>query len=342
MRKSLMFRAYWQVRDKALTGLLAILCLILAVTICCPNARSQTASATSACIQNPTDYKTAFESCQPIDCVSSNLYGVIAQGTTPVTVYPANFKWAWVSGYENLFTYSGWQAQACQGKIPESEVTHRILLYVGFGEPDIAKDTPYTLSVMDLSKDPSLFVPTWQAWFQAFQDTFDLQIPLATQKALTLGLGDQPFRIPGFPFRPQVPIDPTRSFANITGCSKTAAARCDDQPLTACRADYETAAEALMGSSPIKGTGSTEMCVSAFKGYLAGEGNPADVAQTRAMLRYCQDVNPCNTGVGLGFNPAWGMAYGKILTHFTGREFVLLNQPLKDLGAASIGLTPIP
>jgi hypothetical protein len=268
--------------------------------------------------------------------MGANLYGVIGQGTPEeqTTVYPRDFYWAWVAGHENLRKYSEWQVQACRGQLPESEVTRRILLFVGFGADHIARNAPYTLSVMDLSRNRSLFVPTWEAWFQAFQTTFDLRVPLSTQKRLTLGLSD--------PDQTSVPLDPTLTFADITGCNPAAAAQCDDQPLSACRSDYSRAALALQTHSPIKGTGSTADCVYAFKKFLDRSHRQADVAETRAMLRYCQDVSPCNSGLGLGFNPSWGMPDGGVVTHFTGREFVLVNQSLRSLGAASIRLAPVP
>ena len=320
-----------EIPGKVLSRVFGKLCLILVATVgCCSIASGQTMPL--GCIRKPSDYVQAFKKCRPIQCISPSLYGVIASRNNPRFVYPPTFKWAWVSGYENLLQYSAWQAQACN----QGEVTHNILLYVGFAEKDIIKEAPYTLSVMDLSHEPTLFVPTWQAWFQAFQATFDLRIPLSTQQALTLGLGNQPD-----PEQTSVPVDPTQTFADITGCPLSAAAACDDQPLDQCtRPGYADAAGALMPSSPIVNKfGSTVACVSAFKKYL--NGRPANVAETRAMLRYCEDVNPCNSGRGLGFNPAW-MAGGEVLTHFTGREFVLLNRSLKSLGATGVSLTPIP
>lgn len=71
------------------------------------------------------------------------------------------------------------------------------LLYVGFSQDYIDSwgqgrgaepcgDGP--------ERDRSLFVPTPAAWFEALQRKFDLAIPLGTQKAMTLGLGLQPYR----------------------------------------------------------------------------------------------------------------------------------------------------
>lgn len=286
------------------------------------------------CIDTAAGFKQAFESCAPIPCVGTDLYGVIGQGTPAeqTSIYPPSFRWAWVSGTDNLQQYADWQAQACAGELPKSEVTHRILLYVGFGEQDIVKGSPYTLSVLDLGNEDSLFVPTPAAWFQAFQQTFGLQFPLATQKAMTLGLGDQSNRA-------NVALDPTRNFAAVTGCSPEAAARCSDQPLSACSADYAAAASILQDHSPVTGTGSTAACVTAFKRYLLDLGRAGNAAEARAMLRYCEDVNPCNSGLGFGFNPAYPGPGGKTLEHFTGPEYVLRNQPLNSVGAARIRLT---
>jgi hypothetical protein len=321
---------------RAVTLLGPLLGLGLATALATPTARAQTAAAGPACVHTPAEYAKAFENCEPIPCLNANLYGVIGQGTPAqqTDVYPPTFYWAWVAGFESLHKYADWQLQACQGKLAKSEVTKRILLFVGFGPTDIAPHTPYTLSVMGLGADTSPFVPSWEAWFEAFQSTYDLRIPLETQKLLTLGLASAR--------QSAAPIDPTRVFANITGCQASSAAQCNDAPLSACLPSYAAAANVLMSHSPIEGTGSTGECAGAFKSYLASTGQPADVAATRALLRYCQDVNPCNTGRGLGFNPAWGPTNGPTLNHFTGREFVLRNQSLDSLGASRIRLAEVP
>lgn len=49
-------------------------------------------------------------------------------------------------------------------------------------------------------------------------------------------------------------------------------------------------------------------------------------------------MNPCNSGLGLGFNPAYPPGGGTLAKHFTGREYVLINASRKKLGAALIGL----
>jgi hypothetical protein len=85
------------------------------------------------------------------------------------------------------------------------------------------------------------------------------------------------------------------------------------------------------------GDASTEQCVAAFKQRLGGR--PADAAQTRAMLYYCQDVNACNTGLGYGFNPTYPRQGGAAVTHYTGPEFVVRNRSLASAGAV---LTPLP
>ena len=152
-------------------------------------------------------------------------------GGTPAQqtlVYPSDFYWGWVRGAESLKQYADWQLQSCQGTLPKSEVAHRILLWVGFGESDITKGAPHTLLVMDLGHDPSLLVPSFEAWFLAFERAFDLVIPLDAQKNLTLDLGNYTH-------------NPTSQFASITGCSAQSAAQCTDQPLAACSAAYRDA-----------------------------------------------------------------------------------------------------
>jgi hypothetical protein len=287
------------------------------------------ARAQSGCVAIPADYAAAFNSCKPISCVASNLYGVIGSGTPSqqTSVYPSDFYWGWVDGAEGLQQYAEWQLQSCLGTLSKSEVTHRILLWVGFGESDITKGAPYTLSVMDLGHNESLLVPSFEAWFLAFEKAFGLVTPLDAQKDLTLDLQNDS-------------NDPTKKFASTTGCSVESAAQCTDQPLAACSAPYRNAANILINQSPIEGTGSTADCANAFKTYMSSLGRPVNAAETRALLRYCQDVNPCNSGLGLGFNPAYPPSGGTLAEHFTGREYVLINEPLRELGAALIALSP--
>jgi hypothetical protein len=307
--------------------------LSFAMTIAVSAAILQvSARAQSSCVATPADYAAAFNSCQPVDCVAPSLYGVIHGGAPPqqTSVYPSDLYWGWVGGAESLKQYADWQLQSCKGTLAKSEVTHQILLWVGYGEGDITKGTPYTLSVMDLGRDPSLFVPSFEAWFLAFERAFGLVIPLDAQKNLTVDLEGRKTR------------DPTEQFASITGCSAQSAAQCTDQPLAACSAEYRNAANVLVNKSPIEGTGSTADCANAFNTYLNQLGRPTNAAETRALLRYCQDVNPCNSGLGLGFNPAYPPGGGTLAEHFTGREYVLINKSLKELGAAFIGLQPVP
>jgi hypothetical protein len=299
-----------------------------------PGAHAQTtAGGSPLCVQTAQEYVTRFNSCLPVPCVNSNLYGSIypgAPGTQP-NVYPEGFNWAWVSGHENLQTYHDWKIQVCQSKLTAAQLTRNILLYVGFPESSFDPKSDYTLSVMDLGREASLFVPTWEAWFQAFQMRYGLQFPLSTQKDLTLY---------------DKGADPTEKFANISGCSASAARLCSDQPLSACRnVSYVNAATKLKDYSPYLPTKTTDQCVDAFKSYLGGR--PADAAEARAMLLYCEDVSPCNSGVGIGFNPAWTPvapgADGNPMTHYTGRELVLRNQSLVvGLGAEQIRLAPPP
>ena len=82
-----------------------------------------------------------------------------------------------------------------------------------------------------------------------------------------------------------------------------------------------------------------EFAITAFKRHLLDQGRPGNAAEARALLRYCEDVNPCNSGLGFGFNPTFPSVGGKALEHFTGPEYVLRNQPLNSVGAARIQLT---
>jgi hypothetical protein len=136
-------------------------------------------SAAEGCIQTPKAYKAAFESCEPVACVSPNLYATIIvedPAKKQTNIYPPGFHWAWTSGFANLKVYADWHRPVCKDHSKGSSVSNRMLLYVGFGQEDINssyKGKGLTLEVMDLSKDPSLFVPTADGWFQAFQREYD-------------------------------------------------------------------------------------------------------------------------------------------------------------------------
>jgi|GEM_PF-6689822 len=305
------------------------------------------------CIETPAEYRDAWNACAPMACISPKLYSTIAVGTPGAvrTPYPRGFNWAWTNGYENLKKYATWRQSQCRqaglGQVfTGADVTRNILLYVGFSPASIVPGQAYTLLVMDLSADASRFVPTAQGWVNAFEDAFGLNIPIETQKALTLNLEDSQATASD----PSIPVSPTRNFVRITGCDARSAAKCTDAPISACRSDYFNAAQALRSFLPYNPSpnATTRNCVQAFKNYVTRKGAPATPAEVRAMLLYCQDVNPCNSGLGLGFNPSYpgaatprpGQLGEPLLAHFTGREFVFLNQTLDRLQSAKISLTP--
>jgi hypothetical protein len=118
------------------------------------------------------------------------------------------------------------------------------------------------------------------------------------------------------------------------------AAACSDQPLASCSANYSSVASVLKTHSPAEGTGTTAECITAFRQQIQQTGK-LDAAGVRALLSYCEGVNPCNTGLGLGYNAAFPAPGGSVASHFTGTEYVLRNQPLSSVGAASISLQPV-
>ncbi len=287
-----------------------------------------------ACIGTANEYRTAFTACLPETCVSPKLYGTVEVGdpTGLTNIYPSGFRWAWTVGNESLQRFLAWHGEVCRKPAKGPAFSNNVLLYVGFSQAYIdggVRGQPINLAVMDLSQDTSLFVPTPAAWFEALERDLGLTTALATQKALTLGQGS------GGSTR-VLPIDANQTFADITGCSLRGARSCSDEPLTSCSASYADMARTLAPYSPY-GDATTERCVAAFKARLGGK--PANPAQTRAMLYYCQDVNACNTGLGYGFNPAFPNPGGTAASHYTGPEFVLLNRTLGSVGAV---LTPMP
>lgn len=317
---------------KMLNRAICILILAIATRMACSAALAQ------GCVETAEAYRRAWESCTPIACVSPKLYSTIAVGSPGdvKTPYPKGFHWAWSNGFENLEKYAQWRLKQCRQPASGGTVTRDILLYVGFSPQSIVAGQVYTLLVMDLSQDASLFVPSIEGWAKAFQSAFDLKLPLETQKRLTLNLSGSQLN----ESRPAIPVSPTSNFSRITGCSAVSAALCSDAPLTLCQPDYRMAADAIKAFLPYNPSpnATTRNCVDAFKRYVGGRA--ATPAEARALLVYCQDVNPCNSGLGLGFNPSYPGPYGVLLQHFTGREYVFLNQPVEALKAAKIALPP--
>ncbi len=312
----------------------AIYILILAVAI----RMSGSAAFAQGCVETAEAYRNAWESCTPVACVSPKLYSTIAVGSPGdvTTPYPKGFQWAWSNGFENLEKYAQWRLRQCRHSASGGTVTRDILLYVGFSPQSIVAGQAYTLLVMDLSQDASLFVPSIEGWAKAFQSVFDLRLPLETQKRLTLSLSGSQLNQSD----PANPVSPTSNFSRITGCSAASAALCSDAPLTLCAPDYRMAANAIKAFLPYNPSpkATTRNCADAFKKYVGDRA--ATPAEARALLVYCQDVNPCNSGLGLGFNPSYPGPGGALLQHFTGREYVFLNQTVEALKAAKIALSP--
>lgn len=283
-----------------------------------------------SCITTPTDYINAFEACQPVSCVSPDLYAVIAsqpKGTPmPTSIYPSDYQWAWVAGHENLELYASWQNNQCN----HQSVTKNILSYVGFGPKYITPDNDYYLSVMNLSQDKSLFVPAFESWFLVLENQYHVSIPLTVQKAITL-----PHSAAGL-------NNPPENFSRLTGCDISAALKCSDSntsPGEGCSIAYKNTAQILKGVSPPLGTGTTEACINRFSEHISPQ--PPQAAEVRALLTYCMDANPCNTGVGIGYNPTYisDPHPDPGLAHYTGREFVLDNKRLEQVKA---GTTQLP
>lgn len=317
---------------KTISRAFCILILAVAAKLCGSAALAQ------VCVETPEAYRRFWESCTPIACVSPKLYSTIAVGSPGdvTNPYPKGFQWAWSNGFENLEKYALWRQKQCRNPALGGTLTREILLYVGFSPQSIVAGQTYTLLVMDLSQDASLFVPTIEGWARAFQSAFSLNLPLETQKRLTLSLTGSQLNQTD----PANPVSPTSNFSRITGCSAVSAALCSDAPLTLCQPDYRRAADAIKAFLPYNPSpnATTRNCADAFKRYVGDR--PATPAEARAMLVYCQDVNPCNSGLGLGFNPSFPAPGGALLQHFTGREYVFLNQTVEALKASKIVLSP--
>ena len=331
--------------------------LILSIMFFClfSNLLKAQVSPNSCPITTVTDYQKAWNGlgtqCSEFK-VAKNLYGSIAFLTkdeavanTPVYIYPKGFQFAWVAGSENLERYLLWRHK--YGDKPELSI--QINRYAGLPDSLVIGRTDIYLTVIDYSIgdtsviNPEIFVPTAAFWFNKFRNLYDITAPLEVQK--TLAFNDPNFAM-STPYT-MVPIDPVKNYTAITGailkspdankcyisnyqCLSISHRTVNDQN---CRA-WQTVKNGLSIYDPYDAGSTTAACAKAFNNYLNGRIPTA--SEYRAMINICQDVNPCNTFQGFGYNPSYSEPLNSNYSeHFTGTEFIVPNNDLQNMYKAN-------
>jgi len=305
------------------------------------------------CIDTPDKYKKHWEALSTKGtkrelppCVSHKLFGSsYYDGCGAEFLYPKNSQLAWIV---SKFDLEQWLYMQYKFGVDHPEwVTASVGVIVGFGPPALDKslpqdgDPPLCLGIFNLPDSACdaaeegiiPYVPTWAWWFSflATQNVEDFDLPV--QKEIILAYSQM-----GHGGKTNV-LD---VFQHLTGCSAkqnaagTLTGNLDDGKHTGCRSGPTQVYKALVDKSQSGTDEGKGGCVQAF---LKGQGpktwsvnNAGDV---RMMLWMCFDVNPFNTGAGLGWNSYPNpLVCGCEQTNderYTGKEYVILNGPLKNL-----------
>jgi len=301
------------------------------------------------CIDTPEKYKNAWEALSTKGterelpfCVSHKLFASsYFDGCGADLLYPDTSQLAWIVSKFDLEQWLYMQYQF--GETHPEWVTASVAVIVGFGPPTLdGKLSNLCLGIFNLPDSPCdaaeegiiPYVPSFAWWFSflATQNIEDFDLPV--QKQIILAYSQM-----GHGGKTNV-LD---VFQELTGCSAKLNADGTLEDLigkagsdTGCGSGPTQVYTALVekrqsGTDEAKGG-----CVQAF---LKGQGpktwsvnNAGDV---RMMLWLCFDVNPFNTGVGLGWNSYPNpLLCGTEQTndeHYTGKEYVILNGPLTNL-----------
>ena len=287
-------------------------------------------------IETPADYKRAVQSFEaPAEhCISPNLYVTSLQGGSKL--YPEGFAYAWANSSTNAHRYLELNQKWGQSNDPSVmiKMITAIESYIGF--PVAPPDGPYPqwgpypggsslqVAVYTLPEAAPAQVPSFESWFKILETEFQVFIPLELGKLM---------------IEPYTTMSPDQTvvdlFTELTGCQEGTG-----QPAT-CDPDVREALAAAGSCKVAPGCSlHTKECFQNFdEGYLAphlAQGTPFEELRgpLRAILAYCQDANPYNTGLGLGFNTALNPfvpqpAPQSVSERYTGREFILNNLSLE-------------
>ena len=321
-------------------------------------------------IKTPQEYKNAVRNFEaPAEnCISPDLYVTAGAFVPESNLYADTFQYAWGNGSTNAHRYLEMNKKWGQSNDPATmiKLITAIQSFIGFPitipsdyptkvGPDGHSPSPVSLAVYQLPLTQVARVPSFEAWFKALERDFRMVIPLELGKLMI-----EPYTTMS---KNQDVVD---VFTTMTGCEgsggtypergwPSSATGKYGAPNATCHADVFTALHETANS---QGTAckvgsqncglTTEHCFTNFnKNYLAkalaNNTNPRElIGPLRAALAFCQDANPFNTGLGLGYNTAANpfacTSYAKqsVSDRYTGREFIVPNELLSKLDAPQV------
>ena len=368
-----------QSRTFSLLPIPSILLVMLAATLlaaCGDSVNLQpTREDCTETIDTPKQYADAMKEFRapPEYCISPELFITALQGGS--RLYPETFDYAWANSSTNAHRYL--QLNERWGQSGDGPTLIKMLTgiqsFIGFGVTITDPPNEWNpglqsmqIAVYTLPKKVQAQVPAFENWARIAEIDYGIVVDPALGKLMI-----EPYTTMR---EDQSVVD---VFTNMTGCAgegvypyrnwpiaydpKVVDGVLYSDPPDSClpevRAAMEAASTCKVGSS-LNGVScetTSEECFIGFRdryyspklGNLRPQdGNEELLGPLRAALSYCQDANPFNTGVGLGFNTAanpfsrkpW--AEQTVSDRYTGREFIVPNLRLKDLGSHKIVTLP--
>lgn len=330
---------------------------------CSEQPIDQPSVACSLRIETPADYAAAVANFQttPEHCISPDLYVTSLQGGEKL--YPEQYQYAWANGSTNAHRYLEINKRWGQSKNPSIliKMLTAIDTFIGFPvyvQP-YAADNPVPsliLAVYTLPDEVNVQVPAFESWFKILETKLGVFVPLELGRLMV-----DPYTTTANQ------EDVVEVFSKITGCVGSGTYPNRKWPSTENPGSCSPEVQMALGFTVQLGTGeqvpackvgsqgcliSSKQCFQGFNdSYLAPNlANKLDysllVGPLRAALAFCQDANPFNTGVGLGFNTSanpfactpWSEQ--NVADRYTGREFIAKNTKLTDLPQLEILALP--
>ena len=321
---------------------------------CSEQPIDQPSTACSLIIDTPADYAAAVASFQttPEHCVSPDLYVTSLQGGE--RLYPEQYQYAWANGSTNAHRYLELNRRWGQSNNPSIliKMLTAIDTFIGFPvyvRPYVAANpvSSLILAAYTLPEGAEVQVPSFEAWFKILEQEFEVFVPLELGRLMV-----DPYT------KMSAQEDVVDVFTKLTGCAGSGTYPNRDWPSTENPGSCSPEVQMALGFTVQLNTGervpackvgsqdcaiSSKQCFDGFNNsYLAPNlANNMEysvlVGPLRAALAFCQDANPFNTGVGLGFNTSanpfactpWSQQ--SVGDRYTGREFILKNMKLIDL-----------
>ena len=324
-------------------------------------------------ITTPQDYKNAVRKFEaPAEnCISPDLYVTAGAFVPESNLYADTFQYAWGNGSTNAHRYLEMNKKWGQSNDPATmiKLITAIQSFIGFGitipsvyptavdaPPRAQSPSPVRVAVYTLPSGDVARVPSFESWFKALERDFQIVIPLKLGQLMI-----EPYTTMS---KDQDVVD---VFTTMTGCggSGTYPERTwpstgsgTDGTISSCSSEVMMAFDFVVPTTAgpaqackVGASGCSATTEDCFKGFnenylIPALANNTDYRQMigplRAALAFCQDANPFNTGLGLGYNTAANpfacTSYAKqsVSDRYTGREFIVPNELLSKLDAPQV------